>query len=906
MKNRIKYNIDVPEDILKINDIFRKNGHELYLVGGAVRDAISEITPKDYDLATDALPDEVEKMLGGTYKMLPIGKAFGIWQANTPSGEFEIATFREDIGSGRRPDAVSFTDIEGDVKRRDLTMNALFYDIDKKEIVDLVGGIEDLKNGIIRSVGDPAERFNEDRLRILRAIRFAGITGSELSKEMDSFLKNDSALTGISGERIKDEFDKGIIKSISTVYFLNLIDHYNLYDSIFPGLDINTNYIEDNDPTIVISTLLKNNDIHKTGKILNSLSYSNSEIENIKFLISLLSLSEENAYELKKSQKRTNLTDEQILNFSKINNINDKLINSFLKYDTTITGDDVMKTHNIKPGPEVGKYIQQLELDKFKDAYNTSESYRPKHIKSFLSFNRINEAAIAADTKFADILATNVNVKEVPRGSNRGTEIDEYFDKVGLNNRKKRKRGYPWCAAFVYAMFDDFVDKLGVANPVVKTAGVMKHWRKADPNLKIGIKDARKDPSLVKPGQVFIQSRKGGGHTGIVTSVDTKAKTFNTIEGNTNDKLSGEGHRVGRNTRKLSQSTLKGFVDYFKGNRSKDFEDTISRTIANTQTDYSPKESKTVFTETETGRGSKGIKVKQIQQKLVDLKYDLGTYGPKKDGVDGVFGKKTKAAIEKFQALNKLKVTGLADDIFFKQLMGSKSTLKDSPIDNATVTIPIDKTKEKYSDITSSDGKYSTLSLPNSTIYVPTTESGKTGGVPAFIFYPGIPVGGKIGRDYMPPLIKNAVPDWFGKYIIVIPNRHTTTWNKVKRDLDSIGKKQSNVVHPKNISVGIFSGSGNNSANISKQIANIGPVNLILMDPTPGKNLTNNISNASNVFMQYNPKNWGGAGYYVNGIDALVQAIESSGGIAELVGTRHMQIPTEILKKYRGNIEANI
>lgn len=423
MKKVIRHDIKIPGDILKIKDIFKENGHKLYLVGGAVRDAISGITPKDYDLATDALPDKVEHMLGGIYKMLPIGKAFGIWQANTPSGEFEIATFREDIGSGRRPDSVKFTDINGDVKRRDLTMNALFFDIDKKEIVDLVGGVEDLKNGVIRSVGDPSERFNEDRLRILRALRFAGITGSELSKEMDSFLKKDSSLNGISGERIRDELYKGIIKSISTVYFLNLIEQYNMYKDIFPGLNINADYIEDNDPIIVISTLLKNNDVGKIGKILNSLSYSNSEIENIKFLISLLSLSSENAYDLKKIQKRTDLSNNQILRFLRINNIDDKLINSFLNYNISTTGDDVMGIYNIEPGPSVGKYIQQMELEKFKDMHGTNESYKSKYVKTFINFNKIDEAALPGSPAFADTLSSNIKVKEIPRGSNRGEEI---------------------------------------------------------------------------------------------------------------------------------------------------------------------------------------------------------------------------------------------------------------------------------------------------------------------------------------------------------------------------------------------------------------------------------------------------------------------------------------------------
>jgi tRNA nucleotidyltransferase/poly(A) polymerase len=148
MEARVKLDMPIPSDIKQIKDIFVKNGYKLYVVGGAVRDAILGKVPKDYDLATDANPDTVENMMQKAgLKTLPTGKAFGVINVFTDQGEYEVATFRTDIGSGRRPDAVSFTDIEGDVKRRDLTINALFYDIETGEVVDLVGGIDDLKNG---------------------------------------------------------------------------------------------------------------------------------------------------------------------------------------------------------------------------------------------------------------------------------------------------------------------------------------------------------------------------------------------------------------------------------------------------------------------------------------------------------------------------------------------------------------------------------------------------------------------------------------------------------------------------------------------------------------------------------------------------------------------------------------
>jgi tRNA nucleotidyltransferase/poly(A) polymerase len=172
-EERIKFDFTIPQDIQQIKDVFKKNGFKLYVVGGAVRDALLGKKPKDFDLVTDAHPDKVEEIMAKSgLRTLPTGKAFGVINVFTDQGEYEIATMRKDIGSGRRPDSVEYTDINHDVLRRDLTINALFYDIDTHEIVDLVGGVQDLKNGVIRTVGNPQQRFEEDPLRILRFFRF--------------------------------------------------------------------------------------------------------------------------------------------------------------------------------------------------------------------------------------------------------------------------------------------------------------------------------------------------------------------------------------------------------------------------------------------------------------------------------------------------------------------------------------------------------------------------------------------------------------------------------------------------------------------------------------------------------------------------------------------------------------
>lgn len=368
LEQRIKFDLPIPSDIQEIKDVFKKNGFKLYVVGGAVRDALLGKTPKDYDLATDAVPDKVEEMMKKAgFRTLPTGKAFGVINVFTSKGEYEIATFREDIGSGRRPDAVSFTDIEGDVKRRDLTINALFYDIDTREIVDLVGGVEDLKKGVVRTVGSAQDRFGEDRLRILRAIRFAGRFGSELDPQTDAALQQDASLEGISGERIRDEFIKGIQSAKSQKAFFKMLDKYNLFEWIFKGLNVDKEaFTNGDDYIILLARLLKNNNLDNLKKKLNELKYSVDEIKAITFLIAMLKLDVDTAVTLKRAEQHAGVSAEQIKKFCKSEGVDEKLLDAFIKFRLTVSGQEVMDTLGIKPGPEVGKEVQKIETDNFK------------------------------------------------------------------------------------------------------------------------------------------------------------------------------------------------------------------------------------------------------------------------------------------------------------------------------------------------------------------------------------------------------------------------------------------------------------------------------------------------------------------------------------------------------------
>lgn len=192
----------------RISQILKKAGFEAWIVGGSVRDLIMGLEPHDWDIATSATPDRVLALFDRT---IPVGVQFGVVIVRMAGLDFEVATFRADCGysDGRRPDLVRFTDLREDVLRRDFTVNGLALDADTGEVVDMVGGLADIRDGLIRAIGDPELRFREDRLRELRAVRFAAVTGFAI--EPATFLairRNAAFVDQVSVERISGEYTK--------------------------------------------------------------------------------------------------------------------------------------------------------------------------------------------------------------------------------------------------------------------------------------------------------------------------------------------------------------------------------------------------------------------------------------------------------------------------------------------------------------------------------------------------------------------------------------------------------------------------------------------------------------------------------------------------------------------------
>ena len=173
----------IPAYVERVLNRLEENGFSAYIVGGSVRDMLLGKTPSDYDVATDALPEEIEEVFG-EYKTIEVGKKFGTIVVVQEEGNIEVTTFRQDgeYLDGRRPEQVFFSkNLKDDLSRRDFTINAMAYN-KNTGIIDYFNGAEDLKNSIIKTVGSPEDRFKEDYLRIIRAVRFSTQLGFSIEE----------------------------------------------------------------------------------------------------------------------------------------------------------------------------------------------------------------------------------------------------------------------------------------------------------------------------------------------------------------------------------------------------------------------------------------------------------------------------------------------------------------------------------------------------------------------------------------------------------------------------------------------------------------------------------------------------------------------------------------------------
>jgi poly(A) polymerase len=232
---------------ISIIQTLRESGHQAYLVGGCVRDFLLGREPADYDVSTDATPDEVMRIFPQTYA---VGAQFGVVLVPAPAGEtassasahgnaVEVATFRADIGysDGRHPDRVRYSkDAREDVERRDFTINGLLLDPLKNEVLDFVGGRNDLEAGVVRTIGVPELRFTEDKLRMPRAVRFAARFDYQIEPGTFAAIQKLAAeIHQVSRERLRDELTKMLTEGRARRAFL-LLDESGLLQQVLPEI----------------------------------------------------------------------------------------------------------------------------------------------------------------------------------------------------------------------------------------------------------------------------------------------------------------------------------------------------------------------------------------------------------------------------------------------------------------------------------------------------------------------------------------------------------------------------------------------------------------------------------------------------------------------------------------------
>ena len=398
----------------------REASHVTYFAGGCVRDMLRGVEPQDYDIATTATPEQVQQLFP---KTVPVGAQFGVVLVLEAEHQFEVATFRSDEAyvDGRRPSSVRYGSPEQDAQRRDFTINGLFYDPVTNEIIDYVGGKTDIGRKLVRTIGDPRQRFGEDKLRMLRAIRFAANLRFEIDPATFTAVQEMAKeIHVVSAERIRDELTK-IFTRPNAGRGLQLLEESALLAQILPevtamrGVEQPPDFHPEGDvfkhtrlmlellppnPSVVLSFAVLLHDVGKpptfvrapdrirfnehdrvgaelTEQILRRLRFSNDEIAKVVLCVRehmrMQHVQEMRPSKLKRILARETFADELELHRIDCEASHGNLENyEFLKAKAAelppevvkptplLTGHDLLAL-GLKPGPMVGQILREVE-----------------------------------------------------------------------------------------------------------------------------------------------------------------------------------------------------------------------------------------------------------------------------------------------------------------------------------------------------------------------------------------------------------------------------------------------------------------------------------------------------------------------------------------------------------------
>lgn len=354
----------LPNDIKILAKLFKEANFTIYLVGGCIRDTFLGKFPKDYDLCTNALPEDIINILKNSNIQYNLqGEHFAVVVAKMED-DYEIASFRSDTkveGSNRHPEVKLGVTMADDCKRRDFTINALFMDLSNCDIIDLVGGINDLENKIVRCVGNPMDRFEEDHLRKLRAI--VRCVSDDFGIHMDTF--NSIIINpelNISNERIMWELKKAYDKALDKKYLIDILYKSHLIYHIFKGIVISHPSNIDTSKIVSFNTFiasLVNMSNTNISKKLVDINYPVKISNSVEFLHNIHNFL--NPMVFYNKRKSTDLTNDEILIFCKNDKISQFMVNFM---PTEGLAEDFMKKGLV--GKELGMALEQHYIEHFK------------------------------------------------------------------------------------------------------------------------------------------------------------------------------------------------------------------------------------------------------------------------------------------------------------------------------------------------------------------------------------------------------------------------------------------------------------------------------------------------------------------------------------------------------------
>lgn len=388
MKKIKALDFEIPLDIVVFNSLFRNARKELYIVGGSVRDYLMNKTPHDFDLTTNATPDEVCKILKD-FKCDLQGKQFAVIRVFTRNSNYEIASYRKDLSKGRdnksdtKKVQIDNVSLEDDLKRRDFTMNSLVYDIENKEIIDFHDGIEHIKNKIVSTVGESSLRFSEDRLRIMRAVRFSARYDFNIDEQTKFAIKNDKRLSGISEiddiskERIVEEMFKMWEYAVSKndkrmLYkYFKLLKEFGLLTEMFPDIELNYNFVYSLNLQVILACLFIDN--VPTKEFYSKLVYEfKLDITLAYSIIFLMKVKKQrftfvNCYDMKKEQQKYNVSNDSVWELGNIFDFNHKDLVAFTTFKLSVKGDKFIADGY--KGEDIGIRIKNEEIKNYINHY---------------------------------------------------------------------------------------------------------------------------------------------------------------------------------------------------------------------------------------------------------------------------------------------------------------------------------------------------------------------------------------------------------------------------------------------------------------------------------------------------------------------------------------------------------